>query len=398
MLAALLLLADPAAAADVTLDLSARLLDPDGVPVTDGPHAVGVALFPSESSGAAVWSGSVAVNTEGGFFSADVGAGSPHLDTAHLLDERWLELSVDGGTPLAPRQRVAAVPRAAVTDVTLGVRIATAAPACAAGSLGHLYYDQAEFSLKVCTDLGSGARWLPIATSAVRLVEQSGARRWSDGSVARHCEAYRRPAAPYYYDGATGSGVYRINPGSGEYSVYCDMDMDSGGWTYVAEPGRSTTNPADTTISAPSSYHRYQYDLRGMTYDKALVKRPAGYYWCNSWGTDSTAWTQPGTTSMGIAYDTSTFHYHNGNTTPYAWIQQPYSYTSSCSSCWTTNNTTPSPVGFQGLDGATGAVVRLDPPGTPAALEISNFDAFIGQAGGCNLSAGREATWQAFIR
>lgn len=58
-------------------------------------------------------------------------------------------------------------------------------------------------------------------------------RSWSDGTYAKSCQAYLSPSAPYVYSGATGDGVYRINPTGTPIDVYCNQTTNGGGWALL---------------------------------------------------------------------------------------------------------------------------------------------------------------------
>ncbi|WP_251620011.1 SUMF1/EgtB/PvdO family nonheme iron enzyme [Odoribacter lunatus] len=63
-----------------------------------------------------------------------------------------------------------------------------------------------------------------------------GYRMWSNGTYAASAEEYRHPQPPYYYEGDTGNGVYRIEINCSKYApfdIYCDMTNNDGGWMRI---------------------------------------------------------------------------------------------------------------------------------------------------------------------
>jgi UDP-3-O-[3-hydroxymyristoyl] glucosamine N-acyltransferase len=112
-----------------------------------------------------------------------------------------------------------------------------------------------------------------LVTGGIGLATAGGVRRWADGTRATRCETYRRPSAPYLWQGPDAtSGLYEIDPGTGPVVAYCDMVTDGGGWTQIsylsaAEPASAQNGYAaifSSTARGTLGTGAYKLDASGL--------------------------------------------------------------------------------------------------------------------------------------
>src|SRR5262249_51540687 len=87
------------------MNFQGRLAKPDGTPVADGTHTVVFTLFDAATAGTQKWAETQTVTARNGVFAVLLGSVTPLNETVFAAD-RWLEVKVDGGTALTPRQKV----------------------------------------------------------------------------------------------------------------------------------------------------------------------------------------------------------------------------------------------------------------------------------------------------
>lgn len=239
-----------AVAAPFELAWQGRLLDGNGHPL-EAPTSLTIDVFATSTSTPALWSDSFSVDPDDGFVSVMLGSGVA-LDLSDFSSgEVWAQPRL-GATTLGPRSRIANVP---FSLVSAGVR-SGALPSGACGPAGQLWWDTSAGALFAC----DGAAWVATGggSSAATVVSFGGApRQWSNGGYAASCDDYIRPDSGYSYTGATGDGLYWIDPdGSGSnapFSVWCDMTVDDGGWTLVAWANTTSETWSGTPLFATYS-------------------------------------------------------------------------------------------------------------------------------------------------
>jgi hypothetical protein len=176
-----------------------------------------------------------------------------------------------------------------------------------------------------------------------------------------------------------------------------------GGWAYVHEPGRSSTNMDDLASTAGGSYTLHSYVI-SASFNEVLVQRVSAN-WCDSWGKNTGHWVASSGASMGFNVDSTSFYYFNNEQGAHTWLKQPTSYMpsygGSCASCWKwqsgsyTYEADPESAAIEAL-AADGSVVKVHFSETKSKLTVGNFDAFVGTAGGCD--AAGAVSYRVFTR
>lgn len=112
---------------------------------------------------------------------------------------------------------------------------------------------------KIFNQFIEGANNLPFG-----LVEDSGVKRYFDGSAAKSCNEYlTKNEGRFFYGNQIGTGYYLIDPdgntGNPPFTAYCEMSLHGGGWTLV-----SFNNGNSGKASVPSNFFAAVVNKNGM--------------------------------------------------------------------------------------------------------------------------------------
>lgn len=244
-----------------------RVYDVQGSPV-DGPVSLTVDLYNEAASPSPAWSQTLTVQARDGYYSVDLD-GEDDVGTALsavLLADDTLFIATRWNGQSSDRLPLRTLPLAAVGHY---VAVVSDGPATCE-SEGGLRWDPDAARLELC----HASNWTAIAGTTPVLALHEGARRWSDGTYAASCLDYRQPEPGKLYAGATGDGVYRIDPtGSAPHDVHCDMSTDGGGWTMCwSESGSEMVRVASDTYAGTFGSDGYRANCRDVSFDEVLYR------------------------------------------------------------------------------------------------------------------------------
>lgn len=233
-------LVSPAAAFDAHIPYSGQLADDQGAALT-GSHSLTFRLYDAVTGGTLVWSETHAVTVSNGYFSVELGAvgGIPLDSTIFDGSDRFLEVQVDGGTPLSPRK--------SILPVAYAVRADEAAHAALA--------DHALTADALTSPGGSGGNWF-VAGSLLDVYNGNGVIAGypiADYEYGiKYSPSFTEPVPVLY--ASWNSGRKLVN----KYPLLVQSDnpsagMEWGGFLFY----HGTQDPADDSCTSTAWRHAY---------------------------------------------------------------------------------------------------------------------------------------------
>ena len=290
-LVSLLLLLTPLSAQAFPEFLShqGKIMDSSDTPM-NGVNAVTFSLYPGATGGSDLWSETMDVAFEDGYYSVFLGIDSNNPLELSFFDgsEIYLGVQVADNDEMVPRFRIAAVPyafRALIADSVSGsvnavgglsvdgnpviddsgkwvgdfkvdgeIQISSSDTSCTSEAAGTLRWNTEETKLEVC----DGTEWTAVSGAPQ---EPSG----GESNPGSACQALLD-------EGNTESGNYWIDPnGDGSpYEVYCDMETDGGGWIKLF-PLPDTGNVYETENNSSNSYSKCTEDQLQFIDDRTEI-------------------------------------------------------------------------------------------------------------------------------